>query len=142
MGRDVFFTPTREGWQHAADPTGLRGRALRVAPGGSATLRLERTGPTPACDAPSRRAAAPVTGRAQLFRIDVIDAATGRGVPLIELRTPDGASYWTDNQGIVAFDDLTNMGAAPALRGARATATGCRIRAAPLELESRQADVR
>ena len=110
MGRDVFFTPTREGWQHAADPTGMRGRALRVVPGESGTLRLEQVGPTSACDAETRRAASSVPGRAQLFRIDVIDAATGRGVPLIELRTPDGASWWTDNQGIVAFDDLTSMG--------------------------------
>ena len=110
MGREVFFTPTREGWQHAADPTGMRGRALRVVPGGSGTLRLEQIGPSPACAAETQRAAAPVPTRAQLFRIDVIDAATGRGVPLIELRTPDGASWWTDNQGIVAFDDLTSMG--------------------------------
>ncbi len=107
MGRDVYFTPTREGWQHAADPTGLRGRALRVVPGGSGTLRLERAGPTPACDAQIRGTRSPVAARTRLFRIDVIDAATGRGVPLIELRTPDGASYWTDNQGIVAFDDLS-----------------------------------
>jgi len=110
MGREVFFTPTREGWQHAADPTGMRGRALRVVPGGSGTLRLEQVGPAPICDAGARRAAAPVPGRAQLFRIDVIDAATGGGVPLIELHTPDGVSWWTDNQGIVAFDDLTSMG--------------------------------
>jgi hypothetical protein len=47
MGREVFFTPTREGWQHAADPTGLRGGA-RVAPA-AAPLRLEQVGP--ACDA-------------------------------------------------------------------------------------------
>ena len=40
----------------------------------------------------------------------MIDAATGRGVPLIELRTPDGASYLTDSQGVVAFDDLSAMG--------------------------------
>jgi hypothetical protein len=110
MGREVFFTPTRVGWQHAADPTGLRGEALRVAPGGSATLRLEQVGPAPACDAGAGRAASRATGRARLFRIDAIDAATGRGVPLIELRTRDGGSWWTDNQGVVAFDDLASMG--------------------------------
>jgi hypothetical protein len=115
MGRDVFFTPGGEGWQHAPDATGIRGQALRVTPGGSGTLRVESTGAAPECqagDAESRLAAARVPGREQLFRIDVIDAATGRGVPLIELRTPDGASWWTDNQGVVAFDDLASMGRA------------------------------
>jgi hypothetical protein len=116
MGRDVFFTPSREGWQHAADPSGMRGQALRVRPGGSGTLRLEPAEPAgsaPACqtnDAQTRLAAEPVPEREQLFRIDLIDAATGRGVPLMELRTPAGTSYWTDNQGIVAFDDLASMG--------------------------------
>jgi hypothetical protein len=109
----VFFTPTREGWQHAADASGMRGAALRVTPGGSGTLRMEPTGSSPVCeadDAETQLAAQPVPGRDQLFRIDAIDSETGRGVPLIELRTPDGASYWTDNHGIVAFDDLASMG--------------------------------
>jgi len=35
----------------------------------------------------------------------VIDAATGRGVPLVELRTVNKASWWTDSNGIVAFDE-------------------------------------
>jgi hypothetical protein len=114
MGRDVFFTPSREGWQHAADATGMRGKALTVMPGGSGTLRLEpAAGAAPSCeanDAETRLAAAPVPRREQLFRIDLIDASSGRGVPLMELRAPDGASWWTDNQGIVAFDDLASMG--------------------------------
>jgi hypothetical protein len=91
----------------------MRGQALTVTPGGSGTLRLEPAGSAPACqadDAQSRLAATPVPGREQLFRIDLIDASTGRGVPLMELRTPGGASYWTDNNGIVAFDDLASMG--------------------------------
>jgi hypothetical protein len=113
MGREVFFTPSGEGWQHAADPSGMRGKALTVAPGGSGTLRLEPVGSAPECqanDAETRLAAAPVPRREQLFRIDLIDASTGLGVPLMELRTPDGGSYWTDNHGIVAFDDLASMG--------------------------------
>jgi hypothetical protein len=113
MGRDVFFTPEGEGWQHAPDASGMRGQALRVTPGGSGALRVESAGAAPACqasDAETRRAAAPVPGREQLFRIDLIDSSTGRGVPLMELRTPEGASYWSDNQGVVAFDDLGSMG--------------------------------
>src|SRR5262245_3953371 len=113
MGREVFFAPEGEGWQHAPDASGMRGQALRVTPGGSGTLRVESAGAAPACaagDAETRRAAAPVPGREQLFQIDLIDSSTGRGVPLMELRTPEGASYWTDSQGVVAFDDLGSMG--------------------------------
>lgn len=39
------------------------------------------------------------------FAISVVDDATGRGVPLVELRTVDGSRYWTDSQGLVAFHE-------------------------------------
>jgi hypothetical protein len=39
------------------------------------------------------------------FAIEVVDEATGRGVPLIELRTTDAARFVTDNAGLVAFDE-------------------------------------
>lgn len=39
------------------------------------------------------------------FRIQVIDAATGRGVPLVELKTTGSIRYYTDSHGIVAFDE-------------------------------------
>lgn len=42
---------------------------------------------------------------AQPFRINVIDEQTGRGVPLVELRTTNAISYVTDSNGIVAFDE-------------------------------------
>lgn len=38
------------------------------------------------------------------FAISVVDDETGRGVPLVELRTVDQSRYWTDSQGLVAFD--------------------------------------
>jgi hypothetical protein len=41
----------------------------------------------------------------QGFAIKVVDEQTGRGVPLIELKTTDSARYWTDNAGLVAFDE-------------------------------------
>ncbi len=44
------------------------------------------------------------------FAIRVVDEATGRGVPLIELRTTDAARYVTDNAGLVAFDEPGLMG--------------------------------
>lgn len=44
------------------------------------------------------------------FEIDVIDDATGRGVPLVELRTVDDVRYYTDSAGIVAVDDPELIG--------------------------------
>jgi len=37
------------------------------------------------------------------FKITVIDAETGRGVPLVELKTTNKVRYYTDSNGIVAF---------------------------------------
>jgi hypothetical protein len=40
---------------------------------------------------------------AEYFAIRVVDEATGRGVPLVQLRTVDNTRYWTDSQGLVAY---------------------------------------
>src|ERR1043165_5532594 len=37
------------------------------------------------------------------FRITVVDDQTGRGVPLVELRTVNNITFFTDSNGIVAF---------------------------------------
>ncbi len=47
--------------------------------------------------------AAPPGEAGKYFAISVLDASSGRGVPLVELRTVDGTSHWTDSQGLVAF---------------------------------------
>lgn len=39
----------------------------------------------------------------EFFRIMVVDDQTGKGVPLVELSTTNNISYYTDNNGIVAF---------------------------------------
>jgi hypothetical protein len=39
------------------------------------------------------------------FKITVVDDATGRGVPLVELETTGGLRYWTDSSGVVAFHE-------------------------------------
>ena len=39
----------------------------------------------------------------EYFKITVIDDKTGRGVPLVELRTTNQLRYYTDSNGIVAF---------------------------------------
>jgi hypothetical protein len=49
-------------------------------------------------------------GEADCFRIQVVDAETGRGVPLVELRTVNDLRYFTDSQGIVAFDEPGLLG--------------------------------
>jgi len=47
----------------------------------------------------------PPGARARPFRIHVVEEGTGRGVPLIELRTVNQIRYITDSNGIVAFDE-------------------------------------
>jgi hypothetical protein len=45
----------------------------------------------------------------QPFTITVVDEQTGRGVPLIELRTTNHLRYFTDNAGVIAFEEPTLM---------------------------------
>lgn len=35
----------------------------------------------------------------------IVDAETGRGVPLVELRTPNAVAFWTDSNGVAVIDD-------------------------------------
>jgi hypothetical protein len=44
------------------------------------------------------------------FLIQVADAATGRGVPLVELKTVHEVAYYTDSQGFVALHEPALMG--------------------------------
>ncbi len=44
------------------------------------------------------------------FAIEVLDDATGRGVPLVELETMDNQLFVTDSAGRVAFSELGQMG--------------------------------
>jgi hypothetical protein len=44
------------------------------------------------------------------FAIKVVDQQTGRGVPLVELRTVNNISYYTDSAGLVAFHEPGLMG--------------------------------
>ncbi len=46
----------------------------------------------------------------EYFAIHVVDAETGRGVPLVELRTTYNARYYTDSAGLVAFQEPGLMG--------------------------------
>ncbi|HXG09022.1 MAG TPA: hypothetical protein VNK04_04470 [Gemmataceae bacterium] len=44
------------------------------------------------------------------FRITVVDEETGRGVPLVELRTVNNIRCYTDSNGVVAFHEPGLMG--------------------------------
>lgn len=50
------------------------------------------------------------TLQAATFAIHVVDDATGRGVPLVELTTVNGIGYITDSAGYVAFDEPGLLG--------------------------------
>ena len=50
-------------------------------------------------------AAGPAPQAGKYFRITVVDDQTGRGVPLVELRTVNNIRYYTDSSGIVAFQE-------------------------------------
>jgi hypothetical protein len=50
----------------------------------------------------------PATGK--YFKITVVDEQTGRGVPLVELRTVDEVRRYTDSNGVVAFSEPGLMG--------------------------------
>jgi len=39
------------------------------------------------------------------FTIEVIDDQSGRGVPLVELKTVNNIRYYTDSKGIIAFHE-------------------------------------
>ncbi|MFO1096126.1 MAG: hypothetical protein U0992_22895, partial [Planctomycetaceae bacterium] len=45
----------------------------------------------------------------EYFAIRVVDEATGRGVPLVELSTTGNAQYVTDSAGLVAFNEPGQM---------------------------------
>ncbi len=52
----------------------------------------------------------PLAANAKPFKITVLDEQTGRGVPLVELRTVNGLRLWTDSNGVAAFHEPGLMG--------------------------------
>ena len=51
------------------------------------------------------RCVSAATAPGEYFAIQVVDRQTGRGVPLVELRTTNLIRHFTDSQGIVAFHE-------------------------------------
>lgn len=113
MGRSVYFFIERAGYSYPADGFGYAGQAFTPTEGGSALVEMTRVGAPGACNPgtdDSLLVAGPVPTPAQHFRIDVVDADTGRGVPLVELRSPK-RTFVSDSWGLVAFHDPQAMGA-------------------------------
>jgi hypothetical protein len=54
-------------------------------------------------------AAGPARGD-KYFKITVVDRETRRGVPLVELRMVDNVRYYTDSNGVIAFNEPALMG--------------------------------
>ena len=44
------------------------------------------------------------------FAIHIVDGVTGRGVPLVELKTVSNVAFWTDSAGYAAIDDPALLG--------------------------------
>ncbi|MEX0711918.1 MAG: hypothetical protein WD278_06190, partial [Pirellulales bacterium] len=59
---------------------------------------------------PCLRAAGADPQAGKYFRITIVDEATGRGVPLVELTSVNGLRLVTDSQGIAAFHEPGLMG--------------------------------
>lgn len=43
------------------------------------------------------------------FAIKIVDSKTGRGVPLVELRTTHGVKFYTDSAGVISFEEESLM---------------------------------
>ena len=54
--------------------------------------------------------AAPAAEPPGYFAIHVVDQDTGRGVPLVELKTTNDVKYYTDSNGYVAYHEPGLMG--------------------------------
>lgn len=39
------------------------------------------------------------------YWVRIVDAESGRGVPLVELRAPNAVAFWTDSNGVAVIDD-------------------------------------
>src|SRR5260221_9599398 len=48
--------------------------------------------------------------KSDYFAISVVDDQTGRGVPLVQLKTTNDVCYYTDSNGLIAFYEPGLMG--------------------------------
>ena len=111
-GHDVWFSVARDGYSMTPDGLGITGARLRMTEGGSATVKMNKTGTPPVISAGTRQTrllAGKVPGRAECMALQLVDSVTQRGVPLVTVTTPQG-DYLSDSQGIVAYCDADHFG--------------------------------
>ena len=114
MGRDVWFTIDRAGYQINA-AFGFHGARVHIAESTTVTIPIQRTTdpdpgpPTGLGNVDSRLVMHPVPTAAQRFVVHVVDMASGRGIPLVAVTTPRGTEY-TDSAGVLGFYDIDRMG--------------------------------
>lgn len=106
VGQSVWFDVEARGFGIPADFFGFVGEAVAVTSGGFAQIRMSRTSGAvadcPASDHARRLIDAGLP--AAPMRIEVVDRATGRGVPLALVVVGD-RSWWTDAAGNIAVVD-------------------------------------
>ena len=113
MDQEVYFDVSYPGYTRAPDGFGFTGVRLQVSEGGSAQVPMQAmssaTPPVVTSDLQSRLAGSPVPAGGACHAIEVVDADTGRGVPLVQLLL-DGEEHWTDSSGLVALCDPDRVG--------------------------------
>jgi len=111
MDTDVWFSVSGSHVQVTPDGFGFAGETLAVSEGGSAELVVQVVGASPcvADDREAQRIARGVPSPEEFVHVSVVDAETGRGVPLVVLEL--GGERWvSDSGGHVALDPLPHEG--------------------------------
>ncbi len=110
MGEQVWFTIEADTYEVAPDVFGFRGVTLTPVEGQTTDVTVTKTGAPAACGLGLVNRAAVVNGLTDdPFEIEVVDAATGRGVPLVKVQGPS-AEFWTDSAGRIAVRDPSLLG--------------------------------
>jgi len=112
LGEDVWFETAGPPWELPGDFLGFPGVTLSTSPGGAATVEVTATAEAPPCTADDRESRLITDGLpplAQRHGLQIVDADTGRGLPLVEVRQ-DGRTWVTDSAGWVAFLAPTLLG--------------------------------
>ena len=105
MDGAVWFETLGPPWELPEDWLGFPGQQLAVSPGGSAELVVTQTGAPVDCgpdDSESQLVQTGIPAASDMHGVRVLDAETGRGVPLVELRG-DGRTWVTDSAGWAAI---------------------------------------
>lgn len=114
MNTRVYFKVTHPGWNAKKDTFGNAGVGLDIKEGEAAFIELDRASGqtvTVAHDKDTRKILhQKVPSAAEIFGIRLVDKASGRGIPLVLLKSSEGEEYWSDNFGYVAIDDQDLLG--------------------------------